>query len=126
MKKLWTVIGVYDDNGQVVSWRVMAEEAHEAMRLVAAKTPSHLRDEFQIVCAVAAGRALVFTPSESGSAAYACDLLDDADASTTQPEQCTDCREPIGSQHRPSCHRQGVVPFASVYVAGGEGETASS
>lgn len=29
---------------------------------------------------------------------------------------CTDCHKPVGSQHRPSCHRQGLVTSASVYV----------
>ena len=30
---------------------------------------------------------------------------------------CTDCHELIGAQHSPSCHRQGLVTEASVYVA---------
>ena len=28
---------------------------------------------------------------------------------------CTDCKRPAGSQHRPSCHRQGIVTEASDY-----------
>lgn len=37
---------------------------------------------------------------------------------------CTDCHEPAGKQHRPSCHRQGLVTEASVYICpacGGKG-----
>lgn len=29
---------------------------------------------------------------------------------------CTDCGQAEGQQHRPSCHRQGVVTAASAYV----------
>ena len=30
---------------------------------------------------------------------------------------CTDCRRAAGEQHRPSCHRQGLVTSASDYLA---------
>jgi len=30
---------------------------------------------------------------------------------------CSDCHVPLGGQHRPSCHRQGVVTAASDYTA---------
>ena len=29
--------------------------------------------------------------------------------------RCSDCREPWGAQHKPSCHRQGTVTAASDY-----------
>jgi hypothetical protein len=31
------------------------------------------------------------------------------------PSRCTDCKEPLGAQHLPSCHRQGLVTATSDY-----------
>jgi hypothetical protein len=32
-----------------------------------------------------------------------------------EPMECTDCQEPIGNRHKPSCHRQGMVSQAGIY-----------
>jgi hypothetical protein len=38
------------------------------------------------------------------------------EARIQQPEErCSDCKMPFGEQHKPSCHRQGLVTTASDY-----------
>jgi len=70
----FTVIGLYDSSGQIFADYVDADDAHEAMRIVAnnALTPGDL----QILGAVQGGRHMYAACEDSGKAAYAVDLRD--------------------------------------------------
>jgi hypothetical protein len=75
----YTVIGVYDDNGQVFTDHIMARDAHEAMRL--ASKPAVVASagtDLQII-GVIEGRHTLTAPCEDrGTTAYASDLSEEA------------------------------------------------
>ena len=74
---VFTVIGLYDDTGQVFADSVRAADPHEAMAIVARRR----NDDAQIIAAVK-GKHMVVPPCEdSGKSAWCCDLVDaDAEA----------------------------------------------
>ena len=74
--KDYTVIGVYDDNGQVFAGGYKAASSLDAM-IAAAKeaVENYNGGNLQILCAFEYAGA-VDTPSDVGTGSYACDLAD--------------------------------------------------
>ena len=74
--KLWTVIGIWDD-GVVLTRKVMAEGAYDAMARTARKTPRTWRGSLQILGAILAGQnGILPACDDSGRAACAIDVAD--------------------------------------------------
>lgn len=74
-KSTWTVIGMYEDTGQVYSETVMAEDAYRAMAIVS----TDIEEDRDTLCVLGAiqGDHYIVTPGEdNGSAAFAIDLID--------------------------------------------------
>jgi hypothetical protein len=69
----FTVIGLYEDSGQVFADYVKAENAYEAIRLVALKWEDAPED-LQILGAIQGERHLYPACEDSGKAAFAIDL----------------------------------------------------
>ena len=76
--KPFTVVGVYDDTGQVFADHVIARDAHEAMRLTSQPVAAWPGTELQIIGAIEGHHTLTAPCEDSGKAAYASDLSEDA------------------------------------------------
>lgn len=72
--KDYTVIGVYDDNGQVFAGAYKAETSLDAMILAAQDAVRNDNgSNLQILCAMEFS-GVVDCPSDTGNSSYACDL----------------------------------------------------
>ena len=77
--KSFTVVGVYDDTGQVFADHVIARDAHEAMRLASRPAvAASAGTDLQIIGAIEGHHALTAPCEDAGKAAYASDLSDEA------------------------------------------------
>lgn len=81
MKKLWTVIALWDSDGFVTTSKIKATDPHEAMARFADSLLSDDRNYVQVIGAVACGRGELVRPCEDASkAAYAVDLATKGDS----------------------------------------------
>lgn len=73
MSKEYTIIGVFDDTGEVVNYACVADDAYDAMRKLAELHEGN--DNLQILGTIE-GRHVITAPGSEGSrAAYANDVL---------------------------------------------------
>lgn len=71
----YTVIGVYDETGEVFAREYRGKDGHQAMRAAATIAASNGQGEsLQILCAMPGAQIITPASDDSGKSAYACDL----------------------------------------------------
>lgn len=69
----WTVVGMYDDEGFIITWQVTASDPHEAMATAAADCEGS--ESLVIIGAVPGWHDITPACEDSGKSAYAVDLV---------------------------------------------------
>jgi hypothetical protein len=71
--KTYTVVGMYEEYGEIFAEQVIAEDAHSAIRLVAVAKNAAGADA-EILGAIESAEQFVVACEDSGHAAHVCDL----------------------------------------------------
>ena len=121
----YTVLGIFEDSGQVLCEHITASEPAEAIRKIATICPH----DVQFIGAIE-GRHRIVTPCEdSGKTAYAADLRVDYTVSDELPQSVIDARAGVipesdwAVEFCPKCGKKIVMDgHAAVYTDEGTGD----